>query len=209
FLKRRFKSNNNGKKGVRRNSDESGLDLKHVLHDIFNITKEIEDIKEKLKHYDKKLDTTNKDVSVEKSKNVTLKSKYLLTIFSTWTESEDRLHIYNNTLRNWASFKPIFNPVLFTNDTTLAKHAQKYGWKVLPLIKVADNGLPILKYMYIAAINAFSSTFYCYANSDILFEDGLVKTLVNLEYALGAETLDSTPVFLTGLRLECNQCSWR
>ncbi|XP_053401092.1 uncharacterized protein LOC128557591 [Mercenaria mercenaria] len=185
-----------------RSVDNSDRNLTQILDAISNLTKDVDEIKLTLKqmNIDKKWAAKDSFMETKYSTNRTLKSTSLLTIFSTWTRNEEKSNIYNNTLKNWASFKPVLNPVLFTNDSVLAKDAAKAGWTVTPLTKTADNGLPVLKYMYINVIKNFDSTFYCYANSDILFDDGLVQTLVHLVYKLDSDILSSTPVFLTGLR---------
>ena len=121
----------------------------------------------------------------------------LLTLFTSMDENDAaRSLIHNNTIRNWSSLKPVVNPILFTNNETLKQIVEKYGWQTLPLKRTASNGMPILKYMYLSAIEFFKSDFYAFSNSDILFTGGLLKTLVTAKYSLNM----SKPMLITGTR---------
>ena len=46
------------------------------------------------------------------------KTGNLMTLFTTFEETEARKRIHLNTIRNWAQFLPLIQPVLFTNSTT-------------------------------------------------------------------------------------------
>lgn len=175
---------------------EVDLDTENVNDIIDNLLEDVREIKMKLKQL-----VDNNTVNVKKNAETDhlIMSGTLLTLFSTWTRSDDMSTIHKNTLKNWASFKPVVNPVLFTNDSVMAEEALAGGWTTLYIPRTAENGLPVLKYMYIEAMKTFDSTYYCYANSDMLFDGGIIKTLVNLAYTLGNEFL-TRPVFLTGLR---------
>ena len=70
------------------------------------------------------------------------------------------------------------------------------GWNVLPVSKTG-KGVPVLKNMYLDAIKVFNSTFYAYTNSDILFTDTLVITLLSV---LTSNLNKSHPVMLIGRR---------
>ena len=62
----------------------------------------------------------------------------------------------------------------FINIDTLIK----YGWIVRPIPKVSCGDVPILKLMILDAMELFpKSSFYGFANSDILFSSGLIETL--------------------------------
>ena len=91
----------------------------------------------------------------------------------------DKLFVYTNTIHNWATFLPHIQPVLFTTFETgpVIDIARKYGWYIFPNPAVNEYGIPILKDMYLAAYKLFSTTFYGYANGDILFDVGLDETL--------------------------------
>ena len=121
----------------------------------------------------------------------------LLTMFTKWDENNKaRDLVYNNTIRNWASFKPIINPVLFTNNEAVKEKVKEHGWNSLPLSRFSADGIPILKYMYLTVMDNFESDFYGFVNSDILFHGNLLKTLVTAKYSLDL----SQPVLITGSR---------
>lgn len=175
---------------------EVDLDTENVKDIIDNLLKEVREMKMKLKQLD---DTEGAIVKENSESGNFFLSGTLITLFSTWTRCDNISTIHKNTLKNWASFKPVVNPVLFTNDSVMAKEALASGWTSLYIPRTAKNGLPALKYMYIEAMKTFNSTYYCYANSDILFDGSLTKTLVNLAYTLGKD-FSTRPLFLTGLR---------
>ena len=74
----------------------------------------------------------------------------LAVIFTSFSNRTDKLFVYTNTIRNWASFLPHIQPVLFTTfaDGPVIKEAKSNGWRVYPKPAVNMYGLPILKYMY-------------------------------------------------------------
>ncbi|KAL3860511.1 hypothetical protein ACJMK2_010648 [Sinanodonta woodiana] len=113
----------------------------------------------------------------ELTKNKTIP---LLTLFTSWSDEEDKYQVHNLTTLNWLSLRPFVLPIVFTNETALANVCKSAGWVVLPLRVTAADGVPVLKYMYIDAMRKFESTFYAYANSDILFTDTLVDTLIEI-----------------------------
>ncbi|KAK3599742.1 hypothetical protein CHS0354_037217 [Potamilus streckersoni] len=102
----------------------------------------------------------------------------LLTLFTTWHESNDKYTVHNITLLNWISLRPLIFPVVFTNEASTAEQCSQKGWKVLPVRATAAKGAPFLKHMYLDAMKKFDSEFYAFANSDILFTDKLVETLL-------------------------------
>lgn len=120
----------------------------------------------------------------------------LLTLFTTVSVSESRKPIYQNTLRNWIKFKPYVIPVLFADDQNSRDLAIENGWNVLNIPKVAENGLPVLKFMFKKAAESFCSKFYGYANADILFTSTLTETLTAIDYT----DLMKNVTFLTGRR---------
>ncbi|KAK3600959.1 hypothetical protein CHS0354_004168 [Potamilus streckersoni] len=113
----------------------------------------------------------------EVTKNQT---KPLLILFTSWVDSEDKYLVHNLTTLNWLSLRPFIMPIVFTNDTALARVCESAGWVVMPLRVAAADGIPVLKYMYLDAMRRFESNFYAFANSDILFTDTLVDTLIEI-----------------------------
>ena len=119
-------------------------------------------------------------------------------IFTSFSNRTDKLFVYTNTIRNWASFLPHIQPVLFTtfDSGPVIDIAKKYGWHIHANPTVNKFGCPVLKDMYLAAYKLFNATFYGYANGDILFDLGLNETLNKMD-----EHLDSIGIsMLFGIR---------
>lgn len=161
------------------------LEINQLMPDLETLSSELKELR------DKTANLVNERGRLNKPK------KSLLTLFTSMDENNaQRSLIYNNTIRNWASLRPMVTPVLFTNNETFKNWVMKEGWQTLPLQKAGNGGMPILKYMYLAAIENFRSDFYAFSNSDILFNGGLLKTLVTAKY-----TYDLTiPILITGTR---------
>ena len=145
----------------------------------------------------KVLPTRDQNINLE-LKDITDDKETLLTMFTSVSRSVATEPIFKHTLHNWAKFKPMFTPVLFTNDIsneskTIAIGA---GWTVLNISKSAPNRLPILKYMFKDAMTMFNSKYYGFANADILFTDNLLTTLTALDYS----NLTKNRTFISGRR---------
>lgn len=100
-------------------------------------------------------------------------------MFTTFRNSSDKLFIHSNVVRNWATFLPHIQPVLFTTFHTgpLIDLAKAEGWIVYPYNETNEYGTPFLKPIYKKALEDFNAYFYAYCNGDILFSEGLPKTL--------------------------------
>lgn len=98
-----------------------------------------------------------------------------LTLFTTWIYDEEKLSLNNRTLQNWRSLHGI-NVIVFSNCSKVKLISEQAGWTVLPVIREAA-ACPILPDMFLEAQRKFRSTYYGYANGDLLFTDGLMKTL--------------------------------
>ena len=131
----------------------------------------------------------------------------LLTLFTTWNNNREKHLVHNNTVRNWLSFRPHVIPVVFTNDIGIASECRRYGWSVLPVRETATDGFPVLKFMYLDAMKAYKTTYYAYSNSDMLYSDNLVDTLIgcayNLSYFLNVTYSDDS--FLYGKSVYARQ----
>lgn len=103
----------------------------------------------------------------------------ILTIFTSWSKSNETDLLRNNTVRNWSLFSPYLYPILFTNDTGLKRDVRAMGWDSLPIIH-AGKGVPVLKHMYLAAMEKIESPLYAFVNGDILFTQSLLETLVSV-----------------------------
>ena len=108
----------------------------------------------------------------------------LLTLFTTWNKNSEKDLVHNNTVKNWLSFRPFVIPVVFTNDRSIATECKRYGWDVLPVRVTAVEDVPVLKFMYLDAMKVYNTTYYAYSNSDILYSNNLVDTLIGCAYNL-------------------------
>ena len=108
------------------------------------------------------------------------KPMVVLTMFTTFKNRTDKYQTYCNTLHNWALFLPQIQPILFTygTDQNLIKLAKRLGWLVFDVPRLGKNKVPIWKDMYFAAQNHSNSIFYSFFNGDILFDHGLLDTLL-------------------------------
>ena len=106
-------------------------------------------------------------------------AKPILTMFTTLKNVKHRLTIHENSIRNWAKLKPHVIPVMFNDstDTRLLKIAMETGWEIYPVPARGTTGVPKLKDMFRFAKEKFNSTFYGFSNGDMLYDDGLIKTL--------------------------------
>ena len=174
---------------------EISVRLSKILSDALEVHQSIPDLKMLSNEVKKLRDKT--EVPVDRTERFKTRKKSLLTLFTTMNENNThRSLINNNTIRNWASLRPMVTPVLFTDNDTFRNYVTKEGWETLPLQKLGVDGMPILKYMYLAAVENFRSDFYAFSNSDILFNGGLLKTLVTAKYSYDLET----SILITGTR---------
>ena len=127
----------------------------------------------------------------------------LLTLFTTWNNSKENFARRNTTVSNWAQLTPQIIPVLFTNDQGLQRNVEQKGWRTLPVLK-SQIGIPVLKNMYLEAMKQFNSTFYAYANGDILFTDTLLTFLMSINKN---ETLLSNTLLIVGQRTNVKNVS--
>ncbi len=128
------------------------------------------------------------------AKNHTSEIIPLLTLFTTWPKQNNKS--LNLTLRNWAHFKPLVRPVFFSPNGTSTKDVLAHEWEVLPVSKTAA-GIPVLKNMFIDVMSKYRSVFYGYCNGDILFDGGLIDTLLTIA---NASLRDDTPILIIGRR---------
>ncbi|CAG2197399.1 unnamed protein product [Mytilus edulis] len=159
---------------------------------IFKILLEQIQVTELTKYYiDKKFSPVHRSLFGSR------KSTPVLVLFTTWTATKDKYLCHNNTVKNWKSLSPFVTPVLFSDEEFVRGEAESKGWRVLP-VKQSSIGLPILKYMYMEIQKSFSSSFVAYSNSDILFTDSIVKTLMMVSQSNLSKTNE---LLLTGRRI--------
>ena len=113
---------------------------------------------------------------------------HLAVVFTTFSGSPRKAQLFSNTVKNWASFLPTIQPILFFTEqnSTLTALAESYGWMVAPCPRVNEYGTPFLKNMYTKAYQLVSAPLYGFINGDILFDQSLLRTLhrliVDLQY---------------------------
>jgi hypothetical protein len=118
-------------------------------------------------------------------------SHFLLTWFTTFTDDNERSLIQRNTLNNWAKLASCCNvqPILFSTNTTRQYDviARDAGWQVYDVPRVNDYGTPYISDMVNFTMNISTATvnqksdFYGFANGDVLFDKGLVRTLTSIK----------------------------
>ncbi|CAI9729690.1 Hypothetical predicted protein [Octopus vulgaris] len=123
----------------------------------------------------------------------------ILTMFTSWDVNETKYIVHNNTVSNWIKLKKYVNPIIFTNSSRYKKLCSDAGWTVYPITHYAAGGAPVLKTMFLKAMENFNTTFYAFANGDILFEDGLIDTLFLLMEEMSIDNM-SHPLLLIGRR---------
>ena len=103
----------------------------------------------------------------------------LLTLFTSFKGTSDRINIQTNTILNWAQFIPDIQPIVYTesDNGTLLDRAKEHGWKVFKVPRANEYGTPFLKDMFFDAERRFKSKWYGFANADIMFNNALLSTL--------------------------------
>jgi hypothetical protein len=109
-------------------------------------------------------------------------NKKLLTLFTSAKMGAMVTYVHNNTLRNWEQFADDIILVFYGNysDCEIVRRTNT-RWHTRLVPRYSSLGLPILKYMFQDVISNFNSTYYGYANADIMFTNSLVKTLKTIE----------------------------
>ncbi|KAK3092857.1 hypothetical protein FSP39_007986 [Pinctada imbricata] len=128
----------------------------------------------------------------------------ILTLFTSWPSGErDKEGLHQNTIINWSAFQPRINLVLFTNDSRDEQFAKERGWTVYTIVHHFAGGAPVLRTMFETVMKNFNSTFYGYANGDILFADNMIDTLSSIYTKFSAKE----DIFITGRRYNVDHVS--
>jgi len=100
--------------------------------------------------------------------------------------------VYNNTLRNWpllgVKCQLAIQPILYLVKSNLSSEiafndlvtqiASQLGWIVLNVPRTSAFGIPCVRSMYEHVAELYDNcTYHGYTNGDILFDDGLARTL--------------------------------
>ena len=110
------------------------------------------------------------------------RSEPLLTLFTTWNNHVEKYLVHNITVKNWAALRTFVIPIVFTDESSVAGECREKGWLVHPIRVASSDGFPVMKYMYEDVMSAYNTTFYAYSNSDILYTDTLIDTLIAIGY---------------------------
>ena len=135
----------------------------------------------------------------------TVRHRSLLTLFTTFNEKGSGVGLHMVVLNNWANLIALgVQPVLFTTFTngSVLMEAQGLGWDILPINRTNRYGLPFIRDFYTTAYNLYNSTFYAYANADILFDETLVDTLRFFQSQSLKGRVDLDKVYVVGMRTD-------
>lgn len=83
--------------------------------------------------------------------------------------------------------------VVFSNSLCIVKYAKQMGFLVLPVTKRNRYGLPILKWLLIAARNSFPSKQIIFINSDILISPFVFVASHRLHSYFNGSNVESLP----------------
>lgn len=106
----------------------------------------------------------------------------LLTLFTTFKETHNSTFhrvAHAHAVANWASLRPRVHVVLFAQfpHSNLSEMARQADWDLIQLTRWNEQRTPFLKDMFNTVFQRYNSTFYGFANGDILFDDSLIETL--------------------------------
>lgn len=139
-------------------------------------------------------------------------ANYLLVIVTTWVPSEEKRFVHDNVARLWGFWPQLVQPILYilihqnnensSNPTDNdVNNLIRNGWIIRQVPQVLCGDVPVLKSMILDAMMLYpKASFYGFANSDIIFDSGLIKTL----YAADRLVPKSLPILLLGQRTNFN-----
>ena len=145
-------------------------------------------------------DTSVRDIYPDKEEDEMAPESTLLILFTSWGHSSEKQNVHQTLLRLWASWTTsLVHPLVFTNDSTVRDMATSAKWHVLPEGEKNDicKGPPVLRALFTDTIHNYDAFFYGYANSDIIFGNGLIKTLRFLRKKYQSS---KSPVLIIGRR---------
>lgn len=122
----------------------------------------------------------------------------LLTLFTTFRPDESRNVIHKNVIKNWAALGCDVSNLLYSSeiDGLWQELAVDNGWELVSVPRENPHGLPFVRDMFEDARDRSRAEFYGYSNGDILFSDGLLKTL----RALDSIRLSNDRMLIIGIR---------
>jgi len=120
----------------------------------------------------------------------------ILTMFTTVMDDDpDRDIIHNNTFINWSALGSCVRTILYVNNTRIpmATLAESYNWQIQTVPHQLHN-IPVLKSLYLKSFQISRTPLYLYANSDILFDVGLIKTVLTLLCTARHQSSSNAPI---------------
>lgn len=127
-------------------------------------------------------------------------TKPLMVLFTSWEYSQEKEHVHETLRKTWSFWPSLFKPLVMTRDKLVQQQAKEAGWLFQTVTEVDKmcHGPPILSTMFKDVIKKHDAFFYGYSNSDIIFGDGLEKTMKYLYYYFS--TWKTRPVLIVGRR---------
>lgn len=125
--------------------------------------------------------------------------KPLLVLFSSWIDNPEKRHVNDIKLKLWNAW-PEVRPLVLTNDRIAVSQANAHNWTVLPQSESDPSckGPPKLPQMFQAVMKNVDAFFYGFSNADILFDNGLYKTMEYIYYNM--RSWQTRPVMVIGRR---------
>jgi hypothetical protein len=155
-------------------------------------------IKSSKKHARRNLYAT---INLEKiiSDETNFTKKPLMVLFSSWVSSPEKAKVQGVVKRLWNSWSSI-KPAVVTTDTQVQNECTLAGWGSQNVTSVDPgcHGPPVLAKMFTDVSKAHDAYFYGFSNADIIFGDGLEKTMKFLYYHYSP--WKTKPVLVVGRR---------
>lgn len=126
-------------------------------------------------------------------------TKPLMILFSSWVTDHEKANVHAVLRRLWNSWSSI-KPVVLTKDQVVQQECKKAGWDFQTVTNSDSRcyGPPVLTSMFTDVLKSHDAYFYGYSNADIIFGDGLEKTMKFLYYNFSP--WKSKPILVVGRR---------
>lgn len=149
---------------------------------------------------DKNIDFESLEIP-DNSTNITdFSEKPLMVLFTSWEYSEEKEPVHEMLRKAWMFWPSVFSAVVMTKDRLVQQQAKAAGWRYQTVTEVNKDcqGPPVLPTMFRDVMKKHDAFFYGYSNADIIFGDGLEKTMKHLYYNL--PIWKTQPVLVVGRR---------
>ena len=172
--------------------DEEELGFDVVEKDINNTVQAISSI------YNSKLATL--DLNRFIFNNTDFNVKPLMLMFTSWEYTEEKEPAHEMLRKAWLFWPGLFKPLVMTRDKLVQQQARKSGWMYQSVTAMDKecHGPPILSTMFTDLYKKHDAFFYGYSNADIIYGDGLEKTMKYLYYNYPA--WKTRPLLIVGRR---------